>query len=57
MSDKKLGVDGQRFGLIVPMAYKRFNREANKEDMDKAHVLGEGIQNCRKTIESSTGTR
>ena len=38
LSDKKLG--GKRFGLIVPMAYKRFNREATKEDMDRAHVLG-----------------
>jgi hypothetical protein len=41
------GVLGQRFGLLVPLAFRQLRPGADRDQMRLAHVLGWGVELAR----------
>ena len=42
---------GQRVGLLVPITYKQLRKDADREEMRKAHLLGWGVELLRASTQ------
>ncbi len=46
-----ISVLGQRVGLLVPITYRHLKKDATKEEMRKAHLLGWGVEILRASTQ------